>query len=931
MSYGVGLRNGVAFALGTIPSLTSGGTLRPSLLLDFLSGSLDPRITFSRGTQAMQYGSNGTLQYAPNNLLTYSNQADNAAWTKSNSFVQTNLLTYSEQFDNAAWTKTNVTVTANAALSPNGTLTADEIVCSANGLAYVEQLIGPYSQANSIVSMYLKASATDRGALVVLWDATDSNSIAELVVTSLSSGGTDAGNGWRRYNISGATLVLGNALSVRIYPDKNATGVASVSRLYAWGAQLVQGSVPGNYQATTSAALPCLYADYNGALRARKLCETAITGTHNISQNATVVGGAIYTDSIYVKAGERTSCRVINYDNGANYAWIYVDLTNGNTLNSGVTGTVSSQSFTVTSAGLGWYRISIVAGLAATTRQLRIDTAVGASENTTGDGSSGIYIADAQLTPGYLPLAVTETTSAAVYGPRFDYNPSSLVTQNLLTYSEQFDNAAWTKITATVATGVTDPNGGLTAATVTANAAFGSIRQVLGASDAAIRVNSIWLRRRTGTGNINFWAPGVVTPLVISTLPSVWTRYSISDATAQTTRTLLVELVANGDAIDIAFAQMNNGSTALPYTATTTAPYTLTTARGLLIEEQRVNLLLQSNTFNVTWTASTNTNVTAAAGTSPEGVVNAWRLYGSNGLVPGGLFQAISKAAAATQYTWSIYAKPAGYNWLQLAVFDGTADGNRYWFNLSTGVLGSTAVIGAGFTGVSATITNIGNGWYRCTLTATSNTAVQYNGYAYPTNGDGVTTAGNAFTDGTFIYGAQLEAGAFATSYIPTVGSTATRNADSASITTLTPWYNTAAGTLFASVSYEAAANGPVGDYNVSISDGTISNIILIGSAGSVSCQLISGGVSSYSQNIGTRPAIGVIQKTAFGYSGVDANQAVNGTLGTTDTTTVVPSAVTKLSIGSRGDNSGYLNGWVGSLRYYPTRLPNASLQSITV
>ena len=102
MSYGVGLRNGVAFALGTIPSLTSGGGLRPSLLLNFLSGTLDSRITFSRGTQATQYTSNGTLQYAPNNLLTYSNQADNAAWTKSNSFVKTNLLTYSEQLDNGA-------------------------------------------------------------------------------------------------------------------------------------------------------------------------------------------------------------------------------------------------------------------------------------------------------------------------------------------------------------------------------------------------------------------------------------------------------------------------------------------------------------------------------------------------------------------------------------------------------------------------------------------------------------------------------------------------------------------------------------------------------------------------------------------------------------------------------------------------------------
>jgi len=122
MSYGVGLRNGVAFALGTIPSLTSGGGLRPSLLLNFLSGTLDSRITFSRGTQATQYTSNGTLQYAPNNLLTYSNQADNAAWTKSNSFVQTNLLQYSNAFTTAPWNvRGTATATANAITSPDGT------------------------------------------------------------------------------------------------------------------------------------------------------------------------------------------------------------------------------------------------------------------------------------------------------------------------------------------------------------------------------------------------------------------------------------------------------------------------------------------------------------------------------------------------------------------------------------------------------------------------------------------------------------------------------------------------------------------------------------------------------------------------------------------------------------------------------------------
>ena len=686
--------------------------INPSLSLNFLSGTLDSRITFSRGTQGLCYGPDGTLQYAPNNLLTYSNQADNAAWTKSNSFVQTNLVLNSD------------------------TLATQSVTTTAT----------PYT-----LSFYGTGTVTLSGT----------STAGPLVGTGAANRVT------LTFTPTAGTLTL--------------TVTGSVTQ-----GQLVQGSVPGNYVATTSAALPCLYADYNGALRARKLCENTTNTAHAVLQTtATIIAGSQQTFSIYLRSGERTKGRMFCC-NGAGSSGFQCDfdLVAG-TATAGAnvgTGTITGTP-TISNLGGGNYRVWMtgIIDSASTTGggYIYLRDAVGAASYT-GDGSSGIYIADAQLTPGYLPLAVTETTSAAVYGPRFDYDPVTKV------------------------------------------------------------------------------------------------------------------------------------------------------ARGLLIEEQRANLLLQSNTFNVTWTASTNTNVTSAATTSPEGVVNAWRLYGSNGLSPGGLIQGISKAAAATQYTWSIYAKAAGYNWIQLAVFDAVANGNRYWFNLSTGVLGSTAVIGAGFTGISATITNIGNGWYRCTLTATSNAGTQFQSYAYPTNGDGVVTAGDAFTDGTYIYGAQLEAGAFATSYIPTLGSTATRNADSASITTLTPWYNASAGTLFASVSYEATTNGPVGDYNVSLSDGTVSNLILIASTGGVVGQIYSGGVNSYSQSVGTRPAIQVIQKSALAYAANDANQSVNGVIGTTDATVTIPSGINKFGIGQRGDNSGYINGWIGSLRYYPTRLVNASLQSIT-
>jgi len=775
MSYGVGLRNGVAFALGTIPSLTSGGGLRPSLLLDFLSGSLDPRITFSRGTQAMQYGSDGTLQYAPNNLLTYSNQADNAAWTKSNSFVQTNLLTFSDSavanyvtISGAVVNTTPITGFTNSVRFPDNSSTI---------FAYKSYTV----TASTVYTMSAYVQMDD-GTAPVLSTSSLSGDLT-LVVNNDPAGATNptvvaVGGGVYRVYVNYTTAAFsGVNIGVAKYNTQ------SVKGFKVTGLQLVQGSVPGNYQATTSAALPVLYADYNGNLRARKLCEDTANTQHLVSEiYSGGVAGATYTFSAYLAKDTRTKALVAVTDNATGDGRVVVDLVAGTLGTPTVSGNWSNVSATISAPVNGFYRVALTLTKAAVgnTSVVGIVMLYTTTNSYTGDGSSGIYIADAQLTPGYLPLAVTETTSAAVYGPRFDYDPVTKV------------------------------------------------------------------------------------------------------------------------------------------------------ARGLLIEEQRTNLLLQSNTFNVTWTASANTNVTAVAATSPEGVVNAWRLYASNGLVSNGLIQGISKAAAATQYTWSIYAKPAGYNWIQLAVYDAVADGNRYWFNLSTGVLGSTAAIGAGFTGVSATITNIGNGWYRCTLTATSNAGTQFQSYAYPTNGDGVNTAGDAFTDGTFIYGAQLEAGAFATSYIPTVGSTATRNADSASITTLTPWFNAAAGTLYVQGLHTNIPSSAA--MALEIGDGTVNNRHAVFTAGTANCNYydVVGGVNQATISASTFTA-NVIGKFSAAYAANDFQVAGNGTLGGSDISGSLPAGLTTMFIGNSIGSTSFWNGWISSIRYYPTRLPNASLQSITV
>lgn len=165
--------------------------------------------------------------------------------------------------------------------------------------------------------------------------------------------------------------------------------------------------------------------------------------------------------------------------------------------------------------------------------------------------------------------------------------------------------------------------------------------------------------------------------------------------------------------------------------------------------------------------------------------------------------------------------------------------------------------------------------------------------------------------------------GAFATSYIPTLGSTATRNADSASITTLTPWFNAAAGTVYSQI-----------DTVVSISPKLFSRL----------GPTISGGIGPYatSTNVildknGTGSLITVSgalvatsTKTAWSYDGTNVAISVNG--GTVATVAaVLGTPADALYIGRDSSAlTNFLNGHIQSLRYYPTRLANASLQSIT-
>ena len=204
----------------------------------------------------------------------------------------------------------------------------------------------------------------------------------------------------------------------------------------------------------------------------------------------------------------------------------------------------------------------------------------------------------------------------------------------------------------------------------------------------------------------------------------------------------------NTDGIFVWGYQLNIGSTAKPYFPTTdrlNVPR-LTYQNGgggcpsLLLEKQSTNYFTYSEQFdNADWT-KLNTTVSANSTTSPDGTQNADTITPTT---TNGVHRIQQDKATVSQvFTQSIFAKANGYNFI--AVENG---GEIAYFNISTGVVGT---VSAG----TASIQNMGNGWYRCIFTAT---AVNTKSYFYVANADNsISFAGDA-TSGIFVWGCQFE------------------------------------------------------------------------------------------------------------------------------------------------------------------------------
>lgn len=174
---------------------------------------------------------------------------------------------------------------------------------------------------------------------------------------------------------------------------------------------------------------------------------------------------------------------------------------------------------------------------------------------------------------------------------------------------------------------------------------------------------------------------------------------------------------------------------------------------------------------------------------------------------------------------------------------------------------------------------------------------------------------------------AQLEAGAFRTSYIPTTTAAATRAADVASITggAFSSWYRQDEGTLF--TEYRDPGVSGASRHPFMISDGTASNRIgcFLNSTTTVNSRHVSGGVLSNPSALSA--VLGARNRYAIAAVIGSCSAASNGTLSTTSAPASMPS-VSQLSIGAF-NGAEHLNASVARITYWPQALPSR-LQSIT-
>jgi hypothetical protein len=377
------------------------------------------------------------------------------------------------------------------------------------------------------------------------------------------------------------------------------------------------------------------------------------------------------------------------------------------------------------------------------------------------------------------------------------------------------------------------------------------------------------------------------------------------------------------------------------FTTTTYIPSTLTAAyhaprfdydpttrapRGLLLEAQVPNLVARSQALNQSPWLKAATSISETGTGSPANDATSNVLTWTNGTAVGSAYteQSGLPVSASQPYTWSVWLKNRGNQRVSVFGFTKTS-ANAFSGNLEMtvdfSVATPTAAITTSTNFTSTSVTTpvaFGNGWYRCTMTGTTPSNAAITGFGI-SNKNAVPASG---TNGCEVWGAQLETGSGASSYIPTGASQGSRAADSCVMTgtNFSSWFNESEGTFIAQFQTQHQGNTSSAAYLLALDSSASKRLIYLNTTLDTA--------STFDGNLvisAVGDVTGVLAKVASAYNSSERALVANGGTVATGSVAVGYSSATSLGIGLLASNSTFKQ-----IKFFPTRLSNSQLQVLT-
>ena len=353
---------------------------------------------------------------------------------------------------------------------------------------------------------------------------------------------------------------------------------------------------------------------------------------------------------------------------------------------------------------------------------------------------------------------------------------------------------------------------------------------------------------------------------------------------------------------------------------------------GLLVEEQRVNLVTNNEDLSL-WDTNSNPILNSNDTVSPDGNTTADKLTQTSQVYTG-VTTDMSGITTNTVYSCSVFIKPDGDTRTRFGFYDTSNWQGALDTDWSSGEPSTNSSLG----GASDIVyEEYPNGWYRASFKASTQSNAFAGRITFHCHPDRTGTGKSAW-----FWGAQLEAGQFPTSYIPTSGATKTRNHDRAYYENVdqTDWfsktegtvvfehtdvpYNSSTSTGWPAVGFGETAGGgsnPSIQYFITKDYGAAQYLVRRFHPNGDSASISTGGTGSGA------PA----SKVGFVYKEDDYALVRNGSLVGIDTSGAVPNAYMLLfGMNTTGDTSTNWNAHLKNLQYYPTRLSNTVLQNLT-